>query len=54
MPVYEFMCEKCNKPFTLAIPVSEYGKKKFRCPKCKSTRVKQQITAFQAITSKKS
>jgi len=54
MPVYEFICEKCNKPFTLAIPVSEYGKKKFRCPKCKSTRVKQQITAFQTITSKKS
>jgi putative FmdB family regulatory protein len=54
MPVYDFMCEKCNKPFTLALTISEYDKKKFRCPKCKSTRVKQQITPFQAITSKKS
>lgn len=54
MPVYEFKCEKCKKRFTLTITVSEYEKKKFRCPKCKSTRVKQQITSFETITSKKS
>jgi hypothetical protein len=34
--------------------IAEYEKKKIRCPKCKSVRVKQQITSFQAITSKKS
>ena len=54
MPVYDFVCDKCNKPFTLTLSISEYEKKKFRCPKCKSTKVKQQITSFQAITSKKS
>jgi len=54
MPVYDFMCEKCKKPFTLMLSLSEYDKKKFRCPKCKSTRVKQQITSFQTITKKKS
>ena len=54
MPTYDFKCEKCNKKFTLIISLSEYEKKKFRCPKCKSTRVKQQITSFQAVTSKKS
>ena len=54
MPTYEFMCEKCNKLFTLILGISEYEKMKFRCPKCKSTRVKQQITSFQAVTSKKS
>ncbi len=54
MPTYEFKCEKCNKPFTLMLPISEYDRKKFRCPKCKSTRVKQQITSFQTVTSKKS
>jgi putative FmdB family regulatory protein len=54
MPVYEFICEKCNKSFTLTITVSEYEKKKFQCPKCKSSNVKQQISPFQAITSKKS
>jgi len=54
MPTYDFVCEKCNKKFTLIISLSEYEKKKFRCPKCKSTRVKQQISSFQTVTSKKS
>ena len=54
MPTYEFICEKCNKPFTITITISEYEKKKFRCPKCKGSKMKQQITSFQAITSKKS
>ncbi len=54
MPTYEFRCEKCKKRFELMMTISEYEKKKIRCPKCKSTRVKQQITSFQAITSKKS
>lgn len=54
MPTYEFICEKCNKPFTLMMKISEYEKTKVRCPKCKSTRVKQHISTFQTITSKKS
>ena len=54
MPVYDFKCEKCNKKFTLTMTISEYEKGKFRCPKCKSTRVKQMITPFQVTTSKKS
>ncbi len=54
MPVYEFICEKCKKPFTLTMKFSEYEKTKVTCPKCKSTKVRQQVTSFQAITSKKS
>jgi putative FmdB family regulatory protein len=54
MPTYEFKCEKCKKRFTLTISVSEYEKRGFKCPKCKSAKVKQQITSFQAKTSKKS
>ncbi len=54
MPVYEFRCEKCNKKFSLTISLAEYEKGNFRCPKCKSTRVKQLITSFQTVTSKKS
>jgi putative FmdB family regulatory protein len=54
MPTYDFKCEKCSKKFSLLISVSEYDKKGFRCPKCKSTKVKQQITSFQVTTSKKS
>lgn len=54
MPTYEFICEKCNKTFTLTMRVSEYEKKKTQCPKCKGRKVKQVITSFQTITSKKS
>jgi putative FmdB family regulatory protein len=54
MPTYEFICEKCKKLFTLMLKISEYEKKNFRCPKCKSKKVKQQITSFQTITSSKS
>ncbi|MBW1704445.1 MAG: zinc ribbon domain-containing protein [Deltaproteobacteria bacterium] len=54
MPTYEFKCEKCKKRFSLMMTISEYEKKKIRCPKCKSVKVKQQITSFQTITSNKS
>jgi putative FmdB family regulatory protein len=54
MPTYDFRCDKCKKKFTLIMAISEYEKTKIRCPKCKSTRVKQQITPFQVVTSKKS
>lgn len=54
MPTYEFVCEKCRKRFTLVLSISEYEKKKMECPKCKSRKVKQQISSFQTVTSKKS
>ena len=54
MPVYDFLCEKCNRSFSVTLSISEYERKAFRCPKCKSKRVKQQITPFQTKTSRKS
>lgn len=54
MPSYDYFCEKCQKVFTLMMSLSEHEKAKIRCPKCKSTRVKQQISGFQTMTSKKS
>jgi putative FmdB family regulatory protein len=54
VPTYEFYCEKCKKNFNLILSISEYDKKKFRCPKCKSEKVKQQVSLFQTKTSKKS
>jgi putative FmdB family regulatory protein len=54
MPTYDFVCEKCNAPFTLFMSISDYEKKKYTCPKCKSKKVKQQVSSFQTVTSKKS
>ncbi|WP_136806201.1 FmdB family zinc ribbon protein [Desulfosediminicola flagellatus] len=54
MPVYEFICQKCDHNFSLTITISEYEKKDFTCPKCKSKEVKRQISSFQTVTSRKS
>jgi len=54
MPFYEFFCEKCKKQFSLKLSLTDYEKKKYTCPKCKSRKVKQQISTFQTKTSRKS
>jgi putative FmdB family regulatory protein len=57
MPSYEFRCDKCRKRFELTYNLTEYEravKKKIKCPKCASTKVLRQISAFEVKTSKKS
>lgn len=54
MPTYEFKCRKCNKKFSLVMSLSDYEKKKPKCPKCASKQVEQLIQSFFAVTSKKS
>ncbi|MEW5914096.1 MAG: zinc ribbon domain-containing protein [Thermodesulfobacteriota bacterium] len=54
MPTYEYRCQQCRKKFSLTMGITEHGRKKPACPKCKSKKVRQQISGFTAITSKKS
>ncbi len=54
MPRYEFMCEKCKKPFELIMTISEREKAKPHCPKCKGTKVTSQLSGFMTQTAKKS
>jgi putative FmdB family regulatory protein len=54
MPRYEFLCEKCKKPFELTMTISEREKSTPKCPKCKGTKVVPQFSGFMAQTSKKS
>ncbi|MFQ5852692.1 MAG: FmdB family zinc ribbon protein [Candidatus Binatia bacterium] len=57
MPTYEFLCQKCKKTFAEVCSVTQYVQRKKRgikCPKCGSSKVDQQISAFQVQTSKKS
>lgn len=54
MPTYEYLCEACKKEFSLILSISEHGKNKVTCPKCKSKKVKQRISVFTAKTSRKS
>lgn len=54
MPRYEFLCEKCTEPFELVMTISERGKSKPACPKCKGTKVVPRFGGFMTRTSKKS
>jgi putative FmdB family regulatory protein len=54
MPRYEFMCEKCQRPFELTITIGERQKATVKCPKCRGTKVVPQLASFMTQTSKKS
>jgi len=46
MPIFEYLCEGCGKQFEVLVRGSE----KPRCPRCKGTRLKQQLSVFAAAT----
>jgi putative FmdB family regulatory protein len=54
MPEYLYKCEACGKSFTKTMGILKHETAKVACPKCSSKRIKQQVTAFAAITKKKS
>jgi putative FmdB family regulatory protein len=54
MPRYEFLCEKCQKPFELTMTISEREKADVKCPKCKGNKVVPRLSGFMAQTTKKS
>jgi putative FmdB family regulatory protein len=54
MPTYDYRCGKCGKSFSKALSMSEHDTKRITCPKCGSRQVKQKVSAFFAVTSKKS
>ena len=54
MATYVYRCSKCRKKFERVEPMAEHGSRLVRCPKCRSTRVVQQLGNVMAITSKKS
>jgi putative FmdB family regulatory protein len=54
MPVYEFICNDCQKKFEVVKPIKEYDPKKVTCPKCDSKKVERRWSTVYAVTSKKS
>jgi len=54
MPTYDYQCRDCKRNFSVKHSIAEYGKAKVDCPKCKSKKVKQQISLFIIKTSRKS
>jgi putative FmdB family regulatory protein len=54
MPVYEFLCKDCHKPFEIVQPMAAYDPSSVTCPGCGSRRVERRWTSVFAVTSKKS
>jgi putative FmdB family regulatory protein len=54
MPVYEYVCEACDRKFEIVLSIHEHDEAKIVCPVCKSDKVHQLAAAFTAVTSKKS
>lgn len=54
MPTYEYHCKKCDKEFSVSIPLAEYDRKKVKCPECKGVRVERLLGTVSVKTSKKS
>jgi putative FmdB family regulatory protein len=55
MPVYDYICNDCEKPFETVLTLTEHDdKEKIGCPHCGSKNVEQEAAAFYAVTSKKS
>jgi len=51
---YVFLCLDCDKEFTKDLHMAELEKGGIVCPHCGSKKVKQKVTEFTALTSKKS
>ncbi|HET6170149.1 MAG TPA: FmdB family zinc ribbon protein [Terracidiphilus sp.] len=54
MSQYIFHCQDCNKEFTQSLHITDRDTSQVTCPHCGSKRVGQLVTAFSAVTSKKS
>src|ERR1700730_17987571 len=54
MPVYDYICNDCNKSFETVLTLGEHDAENIKCPKCGSKNVEQEMAAVFAVTSKKS
>jgi putative FmdB family regulatory protein len=49
MPIFEYICQKCNHQFEALI----YGDQKAECPKCHASKLAPQLSVF-AVSAKSS
>lgn len=54
MPIYDYVCLDCHKPFETILSLHEHDKESPKCPHCGSRNVEQEAAAFFAVTSRKS
>ncbi len=47
MPLFEFICKKCNEKFEMLV----FDNESTECPKCKSSEIIKQFSSFTSATS---
>jgi putative FmdB family regulatory protein len=53
MPLYEYICRKCQNKFGEVLTIKEHETKKPQCPKCQSADLEKVIEPFFAKTARK-
>ena len=53
MPTYDFRCGNCKKKYSMAMTISERGRKRIKCPKCGSSKAEAVFSPFFAKTTRK-
>ncbi len=54
MPIYEYRCVNCKKPFEILKTITEHKGKAVKCPKCESKKVERRWSSISVETSSKS
>ena len=54
MALYQYRCLGCEHEFSRAETLTEHGKSKVTCPKCRSDKIERVFTPFYAKTVRKS
>jgi putative FmdB family regulatory protein len=54
MPLYEYICDNCKGPVTIAMTIREHDKGGATCPTCGSVTLRPQLGMVFVQTSRKS
>jgi putative FmdB family regulatory protein len=54
MPMYDFVCLNCKRPFEVFLSFSEYGQKPVQCAHCGSGQVRRKLSKVRIARSEES
>ena len=53
MPIYEYVCENCGKPFSLFLSYADYDTAAVCCPGCGAENVRRKIRPIRVTVNEK-
>jgi putative FmdB family regulatory protein len=51
MPLYDYVCQNCQKRFDIFLTYAEYGKRPVTCPHCQSEDVRRRLSRVRVAKS---